>query len=65
MRTLKQFFCTHWFDPQPMRDYEYSSGPIVCGDQRSFRATIEPRICSKCGLSEERRIAEPEYLGWN
>lgn len=64
MRTLKQLFCTHWFDTQPTYEYEYSDGQIVCAEQRTFRATIEPRECSKCGLKEYRRIGEPVFLGW-
>ncbi len=63
MINFKQLFCTHWFDIKPTYDYEYSSGQIVCTEQRTFKATVEPRECSKCGL-QETRILNTEYLGW-
>lgn len=63
-RFFKQLFCLHWFDLQPRYEREYSEGPIICFERRHFRATIERRICSKCGLEEERRIGDPVYDGW-
>lgn len=65
MRRFGQIFCIHWFDAMPRYEYEYSAGVIICTEQKTFRALMEPRICSKCGLTEERRIGEPVYLGWN
>lgn len=65
MRPLKQIFCVHWFDVQPNREYDYSSGAIVCCEQKTYSVTVQPRICSKCGFTEERGIGEPIYLGWN
>lgn len=62
---LKQIFCLHWFDERPTYEYEYSAGPIICTEQRTYRATIQPRICSKCGLKEERRIGDPVCEGWS
>jgi predicted Zn-ribbon and HTH transcriptional regulator len=65
MRRLKQIFCVHWFDEQPVREYGYSEGAIICMEQKSYRVTVQPRACSKCGLTEERRVGEPIYEGWN
>lgn len=64
MKSIKQLFCIHWFDEQPVRDYNYSVGLIICGEQKTCTVTVQPRICSKCGLKEERRIGEPIYNGW-
>jgi len=65
MARLRQMFCVHWFDVLPRYEYEYGEGQIVCTEQKTFRAVIEPRTCSKCGLNETRRIGEPSFLGWN
>lgn len=64
MRHIKQIFCVHWFDDLPLREYDYSQGPIICTQQRAYRVTVQPRVCSKCEYTEERRIGEPIYEGW-
>lgn len=63
-RRLKRLLCRHWFDEQEPYEHEYSSGDIICFERRQFRIKIQLRVCSKCGLKEERRIGEPAYLGW-
>lgn len=64
MRWLKQLICLHWFDIGPDYEYEESSGPIVCMEQSTYRITAQRRVCSKCGLSEQRRIGDSVCLGW-
>lgn len=64
MPRIKQFLCLHWFDVLPTYQREYSHGAIVCMERRVSRGTFESRTCSKCGLQEERRVGEPEFLGW-
>lgn len=62
---LKQIFCVHWFDEQPTQEYTSHEGAIVCAEQKSYHITVQPRVCSKCGFTETRRIGEPVYEGWD
>lgn len=64
MRPFRQLLCLHWFDVLPSEQYVSYVGPIVCTEQREFLVMVEPRICSKCGLRETRRVGEPVFLGW-
>lgn len=64
MKKLRQIFCVHWFDIGPDYEYEYSDGAIVCMEQRTYLVKVQPRVCSKCGLSETRRVGQPIPLGW-
>jgi hypothetical protein len=61
---LRQRRCVHWFDIGPDYEHAYSGGVIVCNEQRVFRVTMQRRVCSKCGLSEERRVSDPVCVGW-
>lgn len=62
---LRQFFCVHWFDEQPLRQYAEYGDIIIACQQREYLVTVQPRVCSKCGFEETRRIGEPVYQGWN
>lgn len=65
MRRLRQLLCVHWFDEQPTYEYQFSNGPIICTQQKSWTAAMQPRVCSKCGLKEERRVGELVFNGWD
>jgi hypothetical protein len=62
---IRQAMCLHWFDPPTTREFSEYVGAIICCQQKSYRVTAETRVCSKCGLTDSRKIGDPVFEGWD
>ncbi|MGJ4893795.1 hypothetical protein ACQR2B_06515 [Bradyrhizobium oligotrophicum] len=60
---LKRLFCRHWFDVVE-RETQFSTGPMICFEVKTWVGTFQDRTCSKCGLVETRRVGEAKFIGW-
>lgn len=62
---IKQALCLHWFDPVRTDEYSEHVGHFICHQQRLYEYTEETRTCSRCGLTDKRRVGEPRFIGWD
>jgi hypothetical protein len=65
LKKIRQARCLHWFNPPVTMEFTEWSGAIVCCQQKHWTYTQETRTCSKCGLTDSRRVGEPVYMGWD
>lgn len=62
---IKRAMCLHWFDAPTIHESDGYVGAIVCCQQKHFTFKVETRVCSRCGLSDSRRLGEPVFEGWD